>query len=98
MPGADPGSDRARGADFLLEMRKNCSVPKSPLLAFLIKELRELVPPPVFFAVGFNLIVLTTKLILAGNEADAARIGFARSSDSAGESRYTPRMSFGPAQ
>ena len=28
-----------------------------------------------------------------GNEADAAGSGFARSSGSAGESRYTPRMS-----
>ena len=40
-------------------------MPKSRLLAFLIKELREVVPPTVFFAVGFNLIVLTTDLILA---------------------------------
>jgi hypothetical protein len=30
-----------------------------------MKELREVVPPTVFFAVGFNLIVLTTNLILA---------------------------------
>ena len=35
---------------------------KSRLLAFVIKELREVVPPTVFFAVGFNLIVLTTDL------------------------------------
>jgi hypothetical protein len=40
-------------------------MPKSRLLAFVIKELREVVPPTVFFAVGFNLIVLTTHLILA---------------------------------
>jgi hypothetical protein len=40
-------------------------MPKSRLLAFLIKEFREVVPPTIFFAVGFNLIVLTTKLILA---------------------------------
>jgi hypothetical protein len=46
-------------------MRKNPSMPRSRLLAFLIKELRELVPPTVFFAVGFNLILLTTKLFLA---------------------------------
>jgi hypothetical protein len=38
---------------------------KSRLLAFVIKEFREVVPPTVFFAVGFNLIVLTTDLILA---------------------------------
>src|ERR1700732_612690 len=38
---------------------------KSRLLAFIIKEFREILPPTVFFAVGFNLIVLTTDLILA---------------------------------
>jgi len=38
---------------------------KSRLLAFVIEEFRELVPPTVFFAVGFNLIALTTNLILA---------------------------------
>jgi hypothetical protein len=41
-------------------------MPKSRLLALVIKELREIVAPTVFFAVGFNLIVLTTHLILAG--------------------------------
>jgi len=40
-------------------------MPNSRLLAFIIKELREVVPPTVFFGVGFNLIVLTTDLILA---------------------------------
>ena len=40
-------------------------MPKSRLLAFVIKELREVVPPTVFFAIGFSLIVLTTNLILA---------------------------------
>jgi hypothetical protein len=40
-------------------------MPKSRLIAFLGKELKELVPPTVFFAVGFNLILLTTQLILA---------------------------------
>jgi len=39
-------------------------MPKSPV-AFLLKELREVVPPTLFFAVGFNLIVFTTDLILA---------------------------------
>jgi hypothetical protein len=38
---------------------------KSRLLAFVIEELREILPPMVFFAVSFNLIVLTTDLILA---------------------------------
>src|SRR3984893_17298369 len=40
-------------------------MPKSRLLTFLIKELQEVVPPTVFFAIGFNLLVLTTDLILA---------------------------------
>ena len=40
-------------------------MPKSRLLTFLIKELQEVVPPTVFFAIGFNLVVLTTDLILA---------------------------------
>jgi len=33
--------------------------------AFLLHELREILPPTIFFFVGFNLIVLTTNLILA---------------------------------
>jgi len=38
---------------------------KPGLRAFLIKELKEVLPPTVFFALGFNLIVLTIDLILA---------------------------------
>ena len=34
-------------------------------LAFLLRELREVVAPTLFFAIGFNLIALTTQLILA---------------------------------
>jgi hypothetical protein len=33
--------------------------------AFLLHEFREMLPPTIFFFVGFNLIVLTTNLILA---------------------------------
>jgi hypothetical protein len=44
---------------------------KSGLPAFLIKELKE-VPPTAFFAVGFNLIVLTTDFILADYFASLA--------------------------
>jgi hypothetical protein len=44
-------------------------MPKSRLLAFVIKELREILPPTVFFAVSFYLIVLTTDLILADYRA-----------------------------
>jgi len=32
---------------------------------FLLRELREMLPPTIFFFIGFNLIVLTTNLILA---------------------------------
>ena len=38
---------------------------KSGLLAFIIKQFREGLPPTLFFAIGFNLIVLTTQLVLA---------------------------------
>jgi hypothetical protein len=34
-------------------------------LAFVIKEFKEFIPPALFFLVGFNLIVITTQLILA---------------------------------
>lgn len=33
--------------------------------AFLLREFREILPPTIFFVVGFNLILLTTNLILA---------------------------------
>ena len=48
-----------------MKARTNLLMSKSGLSAFLIKELREVVPPTIFFAVGFNLILLTTKLILS---------------------------------
>jgi hypothetical protein len=38
---------------------------KSRLLAFVVEELREIWPPTLFFAISFNLIVLTTQLILS---------------------------------
>jgi hypothetical protein len=40
-------------------------MPNSRFLAFVLKELWEVLPPTIFFALGFNLIVLTTDLILA---------------------------------
>jgi hypothetical protein len=33
--------------------------------AFLLRELREMLPPTIFFFVGFNLILLTTNLLVA---------------------------------
>jgi hypothetical protein len=46
-------------------MNERLLMPKFRLMIFLEKELKELLPPTVFFAVSFNLIVLTTQLILA---------------------------------
>ncbi|NVN12230.1 hypothetical protein HUK84_14055 [Nguyenibacter vanlangensis] len=39
-------------------------MPKSSIVSFLVKEVKEALPPMIFFAIGFNLIVLTTNLIL----------------------------------
>ena len=39
-------------------------MPRSSVVAFVVKEFKEMVPPTVFFAVGFNLILLTTNLLL----------------------------------
>ena len=36
----------------------------SGILAFIIKEFKEVIPPTVFFAVGFNIIALATQLVL----------------------------------
>jgi len=43
-------------------------MPRSSVLAFVVKEFEEMLPPTIFFAVGFNLIVLTTNLILSDYE------------------------------
>jgi hypothetical protein len=40
-------------------------MPRSCVLAFIATEFRELLPPLVFFFICFNLIELTTQLILA---------------------------------
>lgn len=39
-------------------------MPRSRALAFVIKEIEEILPPVVFFAVGFNLVEFTTQLVL----------------------------------
>ncbi len=44
----------------------------SPVPAFIIKEFTEALPAIVFFAIGFNLIVLTTQLILDDYQAQFA--------------------------
>jgi hypothetical protein len=40
----------------------------SRLFGFVIKELKELLAPTLFFAIGFNIIVLTTQLHLADGD------------------------------
>jgi len=40
--------------------------------AFLLHEFLEILPPTIFFLIGFNLIVLTTNLILADYGAQVA--------------------------
>jgi hypothetical protein len=37
--------------------------------AFVLHEFREMLPPTIFFFIGFNLIVLTTNLLLANYDA-----------------------------
>jgi hypothetical protein len=39
-------------------------MPMPRALAFIVHEFKEMIPPTLFFAAGFNLIVLTTQLIL----------------------------------
>ena len=62
---AKPEVCKIAAVAFATHLHRNLSKPKSRLLAFVIKELKELLPPTVFFAISFNLIVLTTQLILA---------------------------------
>jgi hypothetical protein len=37
---------------------------RSRAIAFIVKEIEEVLPPVVFFAVGFNLIAFATQLVL----------------------------------
>jgi hypothetical protein len=48
--------------------------------AFLLKEFLEILPPTIFFLIGFNLIVLTTNLILANYGARFASFMIATAS------------------
>lgn len=46
------------------ETREERVMPRSRAMAFVLQEIKEALPPIVFFAVGFNLIELTTQLVL----------------------------------
>lgn len=48
--------------------------------AFLLREFIEILPPTIFFIIGFNLIVLTTNLILADYNAQFASFMIATAS------------------
>src|SRR6516225_3584107 len=48
--------------------------------AFLLREFLEILPPTIFFFIGFNLIVLTTNLILADYGAQFASFMIATAS------------------
>jgi hypothetical protein len=57
-------STRAAPATILTNALET-NMAKSRLLSLVVKELWEVLPPTVFFGAGFNLIVLTTDLLLA---------------------------------
>ncbi len=58
-----PHATRTWQADAT-KMAGRLAMPRSRALAFFVKEFREILPPTLFFAVGFVLIQLTTQLIL----------------------------------
>lgn len=37
---------------------------KRRVIAFIVREIKEIIPPTLFFMIGFNVIVLTTQLIV----------------------------------
>jgi hypothetical protein len=45
---------------------------RSPIPTFIIKEIKEALPAIIFFGIGFNLVVLTTQLILDDYEVQFA--------------------------
>ncbi|MGH7048145.1 MAG: hypothetical protein ACREE2_17355 [Stellaceae bacterium] len=67
MPVLNPGrSVRTRTGDQIGgPPRGRPAGPARRVGAFVLRELREILPPFIFFFVGFNLIVLTTNLLLA---------------------------------
>lgn len=63
---------RSRGNGRELASARTSNAPAGPARrvgAFLLREIREILPPTIFFCIGFNLILLTTNLLLAGYNA-----------------------------
>jgi hypothetical protein len=52
-------------------------MPRLRVIGFVIKEFRELLPTIAFFFISFNLVDLTTQLILADYQARLANFMFA---------------------
>jgi hypothetical protein len=51
--------------DMRIERAGTAAEPIRRVRSFLLKELREMAPPTIFFFIGFNIIILTTNLVLA---------------------------------
>src|SRR5690349_18394936 len=63
-PNADGVSRCSACSAHDLRPLRNPTMLMPRVLAFVVREFKEMIPPTLFFAVGFNLIVLTTQLIL----------------------------------
>jgi len=60
------------GSEVSAEPSRTSAGPARRAGAFLLREFLEILPPTIFFIIGFNLIVLTTNLILADYGAQFA--------------------------
>jgi hypothetical protein len=60
-----PDTHQAATIESPSEPNRASSGPARRVGAFLLREFLEILPPTIFFIIGFNLIVLTTNLILA---------------------------------
>ena len=56
---------RTSGIEVTAGLQRVTAGPARRVGAFLLREFLEILPPTIFFIIGFNLIVLTTNLILS---------------------------------
>jgi hypothetical protein len=59
-----PAAHGRSSVDHLANGEGKAAMPGSRLIAFVVKEAKEALPAIIFFAIGFNLVVLTTQLVL----------------------------------
>jgi hypothetical protein len=52
------------GSDVSCWVAGNLAMSRSRIVEFVIREFKEITPPTVFFAISFNIVWLTTQLIL----------------------------------